>query len=67
MRTCSTISSSVLGRPDQHSSAAAIAGDWAFSSAVGTRNFNFLKKAAEGVPLKMGVLLLLKLGSILHG
>jgi hypothetical protein len=29
MRTCSTISSSVLGRPDQHSSAAAIAGDWA--------------------------------------
>lgn len=34
MRTCSTISSSVLGRPDQHSSAAAIAGDWAFSSAA---------------------------------
>jgi hypothetical protein len=29
MRTCSTISSSVLGRPDQHSSAAAIAKDLA--------------------------------------
>jgi hypothetical protein len=30
MRTCSTISSSVLGLPDQHSSAAAIAGDLVF-------------------------------------
>jgi len=58
MRTCSTISSSVLGRPDQHSSAAAIAGDLAFFLLL---NLHLLEElaAAEGL-LEMESLLLLK-------
>jgi len=64
MRTCSTISSSVLGRPDQHSSAAAIAGDLAFLPLL---NLHLLEElaAAEWI-LEMGSLLLLKAGLFLE-